>query len=151
MKTCGYCGVEIPETGEFCPVCGKKQPESSKIDGGTKGRSIASIVLGGEGLYGCFGMIIVLIMQWYGTLVFSLAGTTEGNVAFYLIIYLFVAFIAVLSLGFSLAAVLLSRKALQQNPDYNPAKIGKKISLAGMVISLAGLFLGMIPVLIGLL
>ena len=139
MKFCYYCGKEIPEGSRLCPYCGRllqpQQAERPKIDGGTKGKSIASIILGAEALSSVLGNVLMIFYD--RALGFTAMWAEYGLNS---LLYEFLVFLSFISLCTCFAGKLLARKVLLQHPEFNPARIGHKLCSWAFVASLLAIF-----------
>ena len=154
MRYCFHCGKELPEGSGFCPYCGKllqQEPEKPRASGGAIGKSVASIVLGGESLVCCFGSLAMLFYQFVIFLFFSASEGTEEATIFSGILYAYIFFVSMMAVSFSVAAKILAGKVLAERSGYRPASIGNKLSTIGLVLSIAALVMGLFPMLAALI
>lgn len=153
MNYCFHCGKEIPQDYSFCPHCGKAlkqeaplytaEPVKPKVDGGIRGKSIASLVLGGEGVGLSIAALYLLVFELF---MFAVLGITDsGEEAFSLVFYIYVFVFSLISLGLSIAGRILAGKVLETLPDYKMAKIGNILSLVGLICSACAMLLGLFP------
>ena len=158
MNYCFHCGKEIPEGSGFCPACGhsvvgyqyppvEAEPVKPTADGGVKGRSIASVILGGEGIG--FGIATFIYLMVEG-LVYLLINLTEevaelaaASAVFYIYIFIF----ALFSLSLCITGKILATKALEKMPDYKLPKIGRILCVIGIIVTSVALVLGLFPLL----
>ena len=158
MNYCFHCGKELPEGSGFCPACGhsvegyqyppvEAEPVKPKADGGVKGRSIASIILGGTGIEFAIVTIVYLLLESVAFIMIRTFGESSTEAAASMIAYIYIFFFAAFSLGLSIAGKTLAGKVLEKLPDYKLAKIGKILSVVGTIVSICVLVLGLFPLL----
>lgn len=164
MAFCYRCGTETDASLPYCSTCGAElHPKAAepinatpsqaepinaepvkKVDGGVRGRSIASVVLGGEAL----GLSVV---AWYFILLQFLTSfiPDEDNVTIFvgafLFIYVFV--FSLIALGSGIAGKILSGQALKKVDNYRLGKIGSILSLIVIILSSAAIAIGFLLIL----
>ena len=159
MSYCFHCGKELPEGSGFCPACGhsvegyqyppvEAEPVKPKADGGVKGRSIASIILGGEGIG--FGIVTIfyLLIQGLMFLVIHVSGEGPELAVLPAVMYLYIFIFSAFSLGLCIAGKILAGQALKKLPDYRLPKIGRILCVIGIIITSVVLVLGLFPLLV---
>lgn len=153
MNYCFNCGKEVAQGSTFCPHCGKAlqkeapvyqaEPVKPKVDGGIKGKSIASLALGGEGIGLSLASLYFLFLEFF---IFTMLGMADhGEEAFSFIVYVYVFIFALISLGLCIAGKILAGKVLATHPEYKMAKIGNILSLVGLISSASAMVLGFFP------
>ena len=161
MSFCFHCGRELPEGSGFCPACGhsvagyqyppvQAEPLKPKLDGSVKGKSIAAVILGGEGLGMGFASLIYAMVEGIVFLAMQLSAEASEVAPLSIMFYLYVFIFAMICLGSCIAARILAGKALEKNPDFKLAKAGSILGIAGIILSASVLVLGLFP-LLGLL
>lgn len=159
MAFCYRCGTEVHSQLPYCSTCGAElQPKAAepinavpfqaeplnaepvkKVDGGVRGRSIASVVLGGEGLG-------ISVAAWYFILfqfMFSAILSQQPEFrAMGSIFYIYVFVFAVIALASGIVGTILSRQALAKVDGYRLAKTGKILSLIVVILSATALVFG---------
>ena len=156
MSYCFHCGKELPEGSSFCPACGhsvgdypqppvEAEPVKPKLDGGVRGKSIASVILGGEGIG--FGIVTMfyLLLQGLVFLVVRVSGESAELAVLPAFMYLYIFIFAIFSLGLCIAGKILAQKALEKLPDYRLPKIGRTLCIVGIIITSVVLVLGLFP------
>ncbi len=144
MKFCIFCGKELAMEATFCPYCGKSlaptpQPEKPKMDGGTRGKGIASLVLGIESLGVSTASLVFLLIQVIFT---AVPENYMRAAAILLCIYVLV--FAAISLGCGIAGRILGKKSLAKAPEYKLAKVGAPMSTAAIISGAATMALSLI-------
>ena len=157
MNYCFHCGKEIPEGGGFCPYCGKIQQQEQPVyvaepvkpinDGGVKGKSIAGLILSGEGTVMGLLACLYCFVEGFIYLVIRLVEDAAEIAPLSLMLYLYVAIFAVIGLGSCIAGHLLAKNALRTNPEFKVAKAGKIVGLAGIIVAAVALAIGLFPLL----
>lgn len=153
MKFCFHCGKELNDEAAFCPFCGgalrkeepvsQAQPVTNRMDGGTRGKGIASVALGGSGLFFAAFSLFFFLFEF----IFSFAFRDEVfPVGALFLIY--VLCFSLIALGCGIAGRLLGSRALETKPDYKLAKIGSTLSLAGIIAAGAVSALGFMLLLV---
>ncbi len=144
MKFCIHCGKELVQEATFCPHCGgsltpsvpEVLPQKPRMDGGTRGKGIASLVLGVESLGVSVGGLFFLVFQ----VIFS---ALPGEAAFVgAIFWIYVVIFGLIGLGCGIAGRILGKKSLEKAPEFKLPKIGVPLSLSAIIGGGAAIALG---------
>ena len=164
MAFCYRCGTETQSQLPYCPTCGAElRPKAAepinanpsqaeplnaepvkKVDGGVRGRSIASVVLGGEALGISVAAWYFIFLQFLTSLI-----PDEDNATLFVGVFLFIyVFIfSLIALGSGIAGKILSGQALAKVENYRLAKIGSILSLIVIILSSAAIAIGFLLIL----